>query len=85
MSHTIRAYRTQIEDICYTELMKAKQQLATGGDPVVVLDSFARAFTKKMMHSPSVQLRQAGEEGRFELLKFAKQLFAIPDPEIERL
>lgn len=85
ITHTIRAYRSQIEDICYTELTKAKQQLASGGDPALVLDAFARAFTKKLMHSPSVQLRQAGEEGRFELLKFAKQLFAIPDPEIECL
>lgn len=85
VTHTIRAYRSQIEDICDAELMKARQQLAMGGDPILVLDNFARAFTKKLMHAPSVQLRQAGEEGRFELLRFAKQLFAIPDPEIERL
>lgn len=85
ISHTIRAYRGQIEDICQVELLKAKQQLELGIDPAVALDNFARAFTKKLMHAPSVQLRQAGEEGHFELLKFAKQLFAIPDSEIEHL
>jgi hypothetical protein len=37
------------------------------------------------MHAPSVQLRQAGAEGRFELLRFAKQLFSLPDPETELL
>ena len=44
---------------------------------------FANAYTKKLLHAPSVQLRQAGAEGRFELLQYAKQLFSIPDPEVE--
>jgi glutamyl-tRNA reductase len=85
VTHTIRAYRGQIEAICQAELLKAKHQLHQGADPTQVLDTFAHAFIKKMLHAPSVQLRQAGVEGRFELLRFAKQLFAIPDPEIERL
>lgn len=85
VSHTIRAYRGQIERICRLELIKARQQLQSGMDPAEVLDAFAYAFTKKLLHAPSVQLRQAGAEGRFEMLKFAKQLFAIPDPEIECL
>lgn len=85
VTHTIRAYRSQIEDISQAELMKAKVLLSQGEDPSDVLDQFARVFTQKLLHAPSVQLRQAGAEGRFELLKFAKQLFAIPDPETERL
>lgn len=85
VTHTIRAYRGQIEEICRLELLKAKQQLYQGVDAEEVLDAFARAFTQKLLHEPSVQLRQAGAEGRFELLRLAKQLFAIPDPEIERL
>lgn len=85
VAHTIRAYRGQIEEMCRAELLKAKLQLHQGVDAVQVLETFANAFTKKLLHSPSVQLRQAGVEGRFELLKFAKQLFAIPDSEVERL
>jgi glutamyl-tRNA reductase len=85
VAYTIRAYRGQIEAICKAELLKAKQQLAQGINPQEVLDIFAHAFVKKLLHAPSVQLRQAGAEGRFELLRYAKQLFAIPDPDIERL
>lgn len=85
VTHTIRAYRDQIEAICRQELIKAKQQLLQGADPDQVLVSFAQAYTKKLLHIPSVQLRQAGAEGRFEMLRFAKQLFAIPDPETEML
>lgn len=83
VAHTIRAYRGQIEEICHEELMKAKLQLQQGVEPGRVLDAFARAYTNKLLHAPSVQLRQAGAEGRFEILRLAKQLFALPDPEIE--
>jgi glutamyl-tRNA reductase len=85
VAHAISAYRGQIEELCRIELLKAKQQLHQGSDSLQVLDGFAHAFTKKLMHAPSVQLRQAGAEGRFELLRFAKQLFSLPDPETELL
>lgn len=85
VAHTISAYRGQIEALCRTELFKAKQQLHLGADPNEVLEVFARTFTQKLLHSPSVKLRQAGVEGRFELLRFAKQLFSLPDPETELL
>lgn len=85
ITHTIRVYRQQIEELCRLELNKSKQQLLQGRDPDQVLETFAQAFTKKLLHIPSVQLRQAGVEGRFEVLRFAKQLFAIPDPEAEML
>lgn len=78
---TIRAYRKQIEDLCATELSKAKRQLSKGEDPAQVLSSFAHALTNKLLHHPSAQLRQAGVEGRFELLQLAQQLFAIPKTE----
>jgi glutamyl-tRNA reductase len=78
---TIRAYRKQIEDICYAEMTKSVQQLERGDDPAQVLASFAYAFTNKLLHSPSVQLRQAGVEGRFDILELARQLFAIPHTE----
>lgn len=85
VTHTILAYRGQIEEICRAELIKAKQQLHRGKDPLDVLDAFANALTKKLLHAPSVQLRKASVEGRIELLHFAKQLFSIPDSEVERL
>lgn len=78
---TIRAYRKQIEDLCDTELSKSLRQLQRGEDPAEVLNFFARALTKKLLHTPSVQLRQAGFEGRLEVLQLAQQLFAIPEVE----
>lgn len=85
VAHTIRAYRGQIERLCRDELMKARNQLQQGEEAHAVLESFAHAYTNKLLHAPSVSLRQAGKEGRFEILQFAKQLFAIKDPEADIL
>lgn len=76
---TIRAYRKQIEDLCHAELAKANRQLSRGDDPAQVMANFAYTLTNKLLHTPSVQLRQAGYEGRLEILQFAQQLFAIPE------
>ena len=81
VSHAISVYRGRIEELCQAELLKAKRQLLQGADAAEVLDAFAHSFTQKLLHAPSVQLRQAGAEGRFELLKFAKQLFGISESE----
>lgn len=83
VTNAICAYRGQVEDICRSELSKARQQLQQGMHAQDVLEMFANAYTKKLLHAPSVQLRQAGAEGRFELLHYAKQLFSISDPEAE--
>lgn len=79
---TIRAYRKQIEDLCEGELTKSLRQLQRGDDPEQVLTFFARALTQKLLHTPTVQLRQAGFEGRIEILQLAQQLFAIPELEL---
>jgi len=77
VSDTIRAYREQIEAICEAELEKALRQLSHQ-EAEAVLRQFAYTVTNKLLHIPSVQLRQAGSEGRLDILRLAKQLFAIP-------
>jgi glutamyl-tRNA reductase len=81
VSLTISSFRKQVEEICQMELVKAKRQLHKGEDPEQVLTSFAHLFTNKLLHSPSVQLRQAGVDGRLDILELAQQLFAIPQAE----
>lgn len=79
---TIRAFRKQIENLSEAELAKALRQLQRGDDPTQVMASFAHALTNKVLHNPSVQLRQAGVEGRSDLLELAQQLFAVPAAEL---
>lgn len=82
---TIRAYRNHVEVLCQTELVKARKQLDRGEDAVAVLSSFAKTFTNKLLHYPSVQLRQAGVDGRFDLLELTRQLFAISETNPEMI
>jgi glutamyl-tRNA reductase len=79
MSLTIREYREKIEDLCQAELAKAMQQLHRGNDSAQVLAQFAHALTNKLLHTPSVQLREAAFAGRLDLLQFARELFAVPE------
>lgn len=79
VSEAIRVCRGSIEELCERELFKARQQLYQGVAPDQVLDHFARAFLQKILHTPSLALRQAGADGRLDLLHFAKQLFTLSE------
>lgn len=81
VSNTIRAYREQIEALCASELEKALRQLANQQDAETVLRYFAYNVTNKLLHAPSAQLRQAGSEGRLDILRLAKQLLVLPELE----
>ena len=75
----IRAYREQVAVLRTQEIDKAMRALAAGQDPSEVLQVMARALTNKLMHQPSVQLRQAGYDGHIEVLEIAKRLLGIGD------
>jgi len=58
VASTIRAYRKQMEGLCEEELTKSLRQLHQGEDAVEVLTGFARALTNKLLHLPTVHLRE---------------------------
>jgi glutamyl-tRNA reductase len=56
-------------------LAKAQQQLAAGQDPHAVLDFLAHTLTNRLLHAPTVALRQAALEGDADLARAANKLF----------
>jgi glutamyl-tRNA reductase len=63
-------------DSARTEVLaKAKQQLAAGQDPQAVLDFLAHTLTNRLLHAPTVALRQAALEGDAELARASGKLF----------
>ena len=78
---TIRQLREQAEFQRDEVLQKARQQLASGKDPQQVLEFLAHTLTNKLIHQPSTHLRQAGSDGRTDLLEAARELLNLPDPE----
>ena len=77
---TICAYREQAEQLRDQEVLKAKRMLARGIPADQVLTQMARILTNKFIHAPSTHLRQAGFEGRTEVLDIARELFELKDP-----
>jgi glutamyl-tRNA reductase len=63
-------------------LARARQQLASGEDPHAVLDLLAHTLTNRLLHAPTIALREAALVGDGDLGRAAERLF--PDePEAE--
>ncbi|MEH6649726.1 MAG: glutamyl-tRNA reductase [Motiliproteus sp.] len=75
---SLRALRGKAEGIRDQELEKALKQLATGKDAEQVLQLLARGLTNKLIHSPSVQMKNAAAQGRSEVLELTHELFELP-------
>jgi glutamyl-tRNA reductase len=56
-------------------LAKAQQQLAAGQDPQEVLNFLAHTLTNRLLHAPTVALREAALTGNIELARAAEKLF----------
>lgn len=74
---TIRAFRSQAEQLRDQVLEKARQQLLQGKDAEEILDYLANTLTNKLLHGPSTSLRQAGYEGRTDLLAAAREILGV--------
>ncbi|GAB4223473.1 MAG: glutamyl-tRNA reductase [Gammaproteobacteria bacterium] len=72
---TIRAYHEYLSAISQQEIAQALQELKKSSmTPELVIEKLMYRTLKKIAHSPSVTLRQAGLEGKEELLNFANLL-----------
>lgn len=58
-------------------LAKARQQLDNGQDPQAVLDFLAHTLTNRLLHAPTVALREAALTGDAELARATARLFPV--------
>ncbi|MDQ2702594.1 MAG: glutamyl-tRNA reductase [Pseudomonadota bacterium] len=56
-------------------LARARQQLAAGHDPGAVMEFLANTLTNRLLHAPTVALRQAALEGDNTLARASEKLF----------
>jgi glutamyl-tRNA reductase len=61
-------------------LARARQQLAAGKDPQEVLDLLAHTLVNRLLHAPTVALREAALTGDAELARAADKLFPPLQP-----
>ncbi|BCX80556.1 glutamyl-tRNA reductase [Methylomarinovum caldicuralii] len=74
---TIRALRRQAEDHKQAALERARRALQRGASPEEALELLAHTLTQKLLHTPSVQLKQAGSHERHDLIAAARELFKL--------
>jgi glutamyl-tRNA reductase len=58
-------------------LSKALSQLNNGQAADEVLNRLAHTLTNKLIHTPSAQLRDAGENDRHDLVAAAREIFKL--------
>lgn len=75
--NTIRDYRQSAEQLRDEALEQALRQLRAGKPADVVVSELARQLTNKLMHHPCHSMKQAGYDGRSELLDAARELFNL--------
>jgi len=73
----IRQYREHSERLRDEAAEQAVRQLAAGKDPETVVRELSRQLTNKLMHTPCSNMKQAGFDGRVELLRAACELFDL--------
>jgi len=73
----ITALRDHGEGLRAQVLEQARRRLAKGADADEVLEYVTSALLKKIMHQPSVRLREAGEKSDREFVNFVTELFGI--------
>jgi glutamyl-tRNA reductase len=70
-------FRNLHEQIKNDELSSALNRLEKGEDPESVLTHFANKLTNKIVHTPSVQLKQASIEGRTDIFGAVEDLYQL--------
>ncbi len=74
---TIQEMRVASEALKQAMLSQAKKRLAKGQDPEVVLKAVMNLLVNKLMHNPSVKLREAGANDNDEFIAIARALFDL--------
>lgn len=82
----IKRYREQSEALRQGAEAQALAQLARGEDPEKVLRRFSQQLTNKLMHGPTLRLREASGAERHDVIQAAESLLLDPaasaqDPE----
>jgi glutamyl-tRNA reductase len=62
------------------ELERALQRINNGERVEEVLEAFARALTNKLIHEPTIAIREASAEGRHEVLDYVRALYGLDKP-----
>lgn len=81
--NTLKAFRQHAEGIRDSELEKAMGRLQKGDDPQKVLSMLANMLTNKLIHQPTVQMREASAAGRKEVMGWVQEIYQLNDDDLK--
>lgn len=70
----IRDYRQQVEQMRAANVVKALASLQRGEPAVNVINQLSHQLANKLMHQPTIQMRQAAYQGQHDLLVWTKKM-----------
>ncbi len=73
----ITALRDHGDELRNQVLEQARRRLSKGADAEEVLEFVASSLLKKILHQPSVRLREAGEQSDQEFIETVRELFGL--------
>ncbi len=79
---TIKEWRQQMDTLRATELDRALRQLShLSPEDRMQIEQFSQSLLNKLLHQPTIALKQAAEEGRgYGLLEALRRLFGMEPP-----
>lgn len=81
--NTLKAFRHHAEEIRDQELEKAFKRLQKGDDPESVVKTLGNMLTNKLIHQPTVQMREASSVGRKEVMEWVQELYQLSDHDLD--
>jgi glutamyl-tRNA reductase len=73
----LRQFRDKANATASAELERARAEIARGTPANEVLEQLARNLTNKLIHQPTVAIRNATADGHAELLDYLKSLYEL--------
>jgi glutamyl-tRNA reductase len=73
----LRRFRENATALQEQELRRALRELQNGAAAEAVLTELARSLTNKLIHAPTVALRNASADGRADQLEYLKTLYQL--------
>ncbi|MAA71265.1 MAG: glutamyl-tRNA reductase [Bermanella sp.] len=80
---TLKAFRQHAETLRDQELEKALKRLQKGDDAQAVVATLANMLTNKLIHQPTVKMREASSVGRKEVMTWVQELYQLSDSDLE--
>ena len=81
---TICDYRDKMQSVCDTLTTQAHRQIDQGQCPKAVLNELATRVRQKLLHAPTILMRQLGEQGQWDTLHTITECFALQTQPAEK-